>query len=111
MFLKTQLKQRLDYLHDRYSTFDLSPADDDELYLKPSNDDLPTKMFGKIYSTPSVKKFALLSKHRQKLNASTVFTVECRDISGGHAASESVLPELKAVITTRGEDITDGLAL
>ena len=109
MFLKTQLNQRLDYLHDRYSTFDLSPADDDELYLKPSNDDLPTKMFGKIYSTSCVKKFAF-SKLRQKFNASVVITVECRDISGGPAASESELPELKAVITTPGEDITDGVA-
>ena len=109
LFLKTQLQQRLDYLHDRYSTFDLSPADDDELYWKPSNRDLPTKMFGKIYSTPSVKKFEF-SKHHQKFNSRVVFTVKCRDISGGPAASESVLPELKAVITTLSEDIIEGLA-
>ena len=110
LFLKTQLQQRLDYLHDRYSTFDLSPADDDELYWKPSNDDLPTKMFGKIYSTPSVKKFAFIKHHQNKCNFNVVITVECRDISGGPAASESILPVLKAVITKSKNNITDGLA-
>uniref|UniRef100_A0A1X7VT54 B box-type domain-containing protein n=1 Tax=Amphimedon queenslandica TaxID=400682 RepID=A0A1X7VT54_AMPQE len=110
MFLKTQLKQRLDYLHDRYSTFDLSPADDDELYLKPSNDDLPAKMFGKIYSTPSVKNFAYLKHRQNKFTFDVVITVECRDISGGPAAPESVLPELKAIVNESEDDITDGLA-
>ena len=110
MFLKTQLNQRLDYLHDRYSTFDLSPADDDELYFKPSDDDLPPKMFGKIYSTPCAKKFALLKCRQNKFNTSVVITVECQDISGGPAASEIVLPELKAVVTTPGKVVTDGVA-
>ena len=106
MFLKTQLNQRLDDLHKRYSKFDLLPADDDELSLKLSNEDLPCIMLGEVYSTPCVKMFK--RDHHQKLNASTVITVECRDISGGHV-SLRVLPELKAVVTTRNGSIADGI--
>ena len=102
MFLKTQLNQRLDDLHEHYSKFDLSPADDDGLLLKLSNEDLPP-MLGEVYSTPCVKMFKY-DCHQD----SAVIIVKCYDISGGHV-SLHVLPELKAVITTRNGSIADGI--
>ena len=102
MFLKTQLNQRLDDLHEHYSKFDLSPADDDVLLLKLSNEDLPP-MLGEVYSTPCVKMFKYY-RHED----SSVITVKCCDISGGHV-SLRVLPELKAVVTTRNGSIADGI--
>ena len=103
MFLKTQLNQRLDDLHEHYSKFDLLPADDDELLLKLSNEDLPRIMLGEVYSTPCVKMFKY-DCHQD----SAVITVKCCDISGGHV-SLRVLPELKAVITTRNGSIAYGI--
>ena len=108
MFLKTQLNQRLDYLHDRYSTLNLVPADDDELYLKLSSEALPPSMLGEIYSSPCVKKFKIISK-RERADARTVIKIECYDISGSRV-SHHALPELKAVITTLNEDIANGVA-
>ena len=102
MFLKTQLNQRLDDLHEHYSKFDLSPADDDELLLRLSNEDLPP-MLGEVYSTPCVKMFKY-DCHQD----SAVIIVKCCDISGGHV-SLCVLPELKAVVTTRNGSIADGI--
>ena len=102
MFLKTQLNQRLDDLHEHYSKFDLSPANDDELLLKLSNEDLPP-MLGEVYSTPCVKMFKYYCHQ-----GSSVITVKCCDISGGHV-SLRVLPELKAVVTTRNGRIADGI--
>ena len=107
MFLKTQLIQRLDYLHDRYSTFDLSPADDDELYLKPSNDDLPPNILGIVRSTPCVKKFKVKDEF-QNSDGSLTITIECCDIAGSHV-SMRVLPKLKAVVTPENGEIDDGV--
>ena len=102
MFLKTQLNQRLDDLHEHYSKFDLSPADDDELLLKLSNEDLPP-MLGEVYSTPCVKMFKY-DCHQDSM----VITVKCCDISGGRV-SQPLLPELKAVVTTRNGSIADAI--
>ena len=103
MFLKAQLVQQLDDLHRRYSTFDLSPADDDELNLKPSNNDLPSNLFGKVYSTPCVKEFKVKDHSDDSLD----FKFECHDISGSHISGDDipvrVLPKLKAVVKENGE--------
>ena len=104
MFLKTQLNQRLDDLHEGYSKFDLLPADDDELFVKLSNEDLPRIMLGEVYSTPCVKMFKLV-----KRTAAKVIRVTCCNISGGRV-SQPLLPELKAVITTQNGCIADGIA-
>ena len=108
MFLKTQLNQRLDDLHERYSKFDLSPADDDKVSYRSSNETLPPIMLGEVFSTPCVKKF-VVKEQVEKLDANIVITVECRDIADGHV-SLRVLPELRAVVTKPGGSVSDGLA-
>ena len=108
MFLKTQLNQRLDDLHERYSKFDLSPADDDEVSYRSSNETLPPIMLGEVFSTPCVKKF-VVKEQVEKLDANIVITVECRDIADGHV-SLRVLPELRAVVTKPGGSVSDGRA-
>ena len=107
IFLKTQLKERLDYLHDRYSTFDLSPTDDDALYLKSSNNDLPTNVLGIVRSTPCVKKFRVKDQF-QRSDGGLIITIECCDIAGSHV-SMRVLPNLKAVVTPEKREIDDGV--
>ena len=109
MFLKFQLTQRLDYLHDRYSKFDLSPADDDELYLEPSNDDLPANILGIVRSTPCVKKFEIKNT-LQKSDGGLYITIERRDIAGSHVpVSMPLIPNLKAVVTPENGEIGDGV--
>ena len=103
MFLKTQLNQRLDDLHEHYSKFNLSPADDDELTLKLSKKEtLPP--IGEVSSTPCVKNFTAVTQP-QTMNT---ITVECRDIAG-HRVSLKPLPELKAFVTTHNESVADGI--
>lgn len=109
MFLKTQLKERLNYLISHYTNYDRIPNDNEYIYFYLNSTFNTNGAIGIVYSTPCVEEFTMCNFPR-RLRARKLysFQVITRDIFRTRVRGRELLP-LQATVThmegnTLGED-------
>ena len=98
MMLKTQFSNRLDELMTRYTNYHRTPLENDCIYFEKADIDI-SNAIGKVYSTPSTKKFHIhpLTPVPTAHNPS-YFLVTARDIIRTNIHFLISLPELRVTI-------------
>ena len=99
MMLKMQIDERLDELASKYSRYKCETREDDCIFLEENKQFTFVNAIGRVFSTPSVKKFTISATTNIPVARQPVYlTVTTRDVIGNELLCHTTMPKICATI-------------